>query len=276
MPIQIDAASLGVVLSPGGTRSGYGVGALKALAEYGVTDPKVLIACSGSAGPGMFYLARRYQEMYAWAKLFDDPDFISWSRILKGPMMDIDHLVDKIFRQQAPNLEQEVAQSPTNYHIAVTKLPEGACHWFSRESREPLFEQLRATKTVSGVCALAVDIMGTRFVDGSFSASLGDCIAKAFTEGANQVLLIDNSIPGRSSLFTKTLLQFRLRYAPQDIKDVAKKFCHRDEKLIAPNSRLYICRGEGLAAKHGLTRSSHRLRATIDQGYKDMERLLST
>ena len=130
---KADPTSYGIVLSGGGTRSAYAVGALKRLHERGIRKPKVLVAISGGAAPGEFYLAGRFDDMYAWAKKFDDPRFISWKRLWHGPVMDTDDLVDRILRGQAPKLELELSFVDTKRFTAVTKLPKGEQCWLSEE-----------------------------------------------------------------------------------------------------------------------------------------------
>ena len=174
-----------------GTRSAYAVGALRALAEiHHVKAPKVLVAMSGGAAAGTFYLAGRFNEMYDWARLFDDSRFISWKRLGRGPVMDINFLVDQILRRQAPSLQRELADVPTKCCIAATKFPEGTLHWFEDE---PLFEQLRATKAFPGIGGTVVKIGGSYYADGCLTASVEDCVEKAFKEGADTVVVIDNT-----------------------------------------------------------------------------------
>lgn len=269
---NIDQGSLGIVLSGGGTRSAYATGALRALAEvHGVTAPKVLVANSGGAAPGMFYLARRFDEMYEWATLFDDPRFISWWRLCHGPVMDIDFLVDDILARQVPNLQKEI-HTGTRYYIAATHFPSQSSRWFSRDTGEPLFEQMRATATASGVSGPVVRINGDWFADGHFSISIHDCVAKATQEGAQKILLIDNAIYGKASRLTQAILKWGVRKAHESVRFAVQEYCKQERRPIT-RADIIVCRRDVLTSRHPLTRSAHRLRATIDEGYTDMANL---
>jgi predicted patatin/cPLA2 family phospholipase len=269
------SATLGVVLSGGGTLSAYAVGALRALAEvHGVASPQVLVATSGGAAAGMFYLVGRFADMYAWADLFDDPRFISWRRI-GAPIMDINFLVDGILAIQAPNLPNEVGAIATKFFIPATALPEGKPHWFSHADTSSLFDVLRATKTVPGICGDGVKINGSHFVDGSFSVSIEECIAKAFAEGAEKVVLIDNASYGPVSLLTQTLMRWQVRRASREVQAVVERYIDGSKRTRPPEaqSRLLVCRRSRLASRHPLNRAAHRSHKTIAQGYEDMASL---
>jgi predicted patatin/cPLA2 family phospholipase len=271
-----DVASVWLALSSGGTRGSFAVGVLRFIAEVRkipISKFGGIVACSGNAGPAVFGLAGRFNDMYDWARLFDDPQFISWMRMGKGAMMDINVLVDKIFRLQAPDLAHEVEATPTPYFLAGTRFPDLSRHWFSRTSGEPLFEQLRATKTMSGVCDYWVDIGGIRYGDGRFSTSNEDLVEKAFAEGAKHVILIDNETSGRPSAFTRKLLRWRTRNAPRYIKEAIERFCAEENRPFVPTPQVQVCRAEGLPTKHGLVRRHSTNRASIEQGYADAARI---
>ena len=187
--------------------------------------------------------------------------------------MDIDFLIDGILAIQAPDLTQEVAKAKTKYFIAATRFPETLPHWFSNTSTEPLSEQLRATKTASGVSAEFVSIDNIQYADGSFSISIQDCVSKARVEGAEKVILIDNATCGKISRPIRTLLEYRVRNAPAYVKAAVKSFCERIVHPLEQQPDLYICRGGNLPTRHPLVRKFCSNRATIEQGYADMARL---
>jgi predicted acylesterase/phospholipase RssA len=241
-----------------------------------IAKPKVIVSSSGGAAVGAFFLAKRFAEMRQWTRLFDDPEFISWKRITDGPVMDIDVLIDRILSKQAPKLGAEVAATKAKYFIAAQKFPCNSRHWFSHESAEPLFEQLRATKTMPGVSRLGVEIGGAVYADGCLAVSNEECVAKAFAEGAEQVILIDCSVHGRLSAFSRNLLRYGVRRAPEYIKAAIETFCTKVTKPMLPGPQLYVCRPKTLPTRHGLVRSFRINQATFEQGYADMARLCET
>jgi predicted patatin/cPLA2 family phospholipase len=273
---SIDLSTLWLALSSGGTRGSHQVGALRYLAEVKkIPLSKIggIVANSTGAASAAFAMVGRFDDMYDWARLFDNPKFISAWRLLKGPTMDINVLVDEIFRVQAPNLESEVLATQTKYFFAGTRFPDLSRHWFSRTSGEPLFEQLRAAKTMSAVCDHWVDINGVCYGDGRFSTRNEDLVTKAFAEGAEHVVLIDCETSGRPSFLTRKLLQWRTRNAPQCIKDAVESFCLEDVQAFMPTSNVQVLRPERLPTRHPLVRSYRTNRASIKQGYADAARL---
>lgn len=276
---KLDATSLGVVVSGGGMRSSYAAGALRALAEvHGIVTPKVLVGVSGGAGTGIFYLARRYDNMDQWADLFDDSRVISWKRLHNGPIWDINFMIDHIMKVQAPNLDEEIAAVSAKYFIAATKLPNACPHWFSSNSSESIFEQLRASKTMPGISAFSVKIHGEEYADGDLSVSIEDLVSKALAEGAEQVILIDNRTPtlGKQSLVTRSLLRFKNRHAEPHIKRAVAQYAQKESRPLSPSSWLKICRPQKLPTVHGLVRTARTTHASIRQGYEDMAKLSLT
>ena len=268
------SSSLGIVLSGGGTRSAYAVGALRALAEiHHVRAPKVLVAMSGGAAAGLFYLAGRFKEMYDWARLFDDSRFISWKRLGRGPVMDINFLVDHILSVQAPTLQREIVGISTRYFIAATKFPEKSLHWFDDE---PLFEQLRATKTFPGISGSVVQIHGSYYADGCLVTSIKDCVEKAFSEGSDRVIVIDNTSYDAIPAAARIVMQMASHRAPRCVRTAVREFCIQNSNPTKPmnsTDRVYICRPKDLPTKYGLERSFMRNYASIQQGYADAAKL---
>lgn len=274
-----DSTAIGVVLSGGGTRSAYAVGALRALAEeHGVKSPHVLGALSGGVAPGLLSLTGRFDEMYAWAERCDNPRFISWRRV-GSSIMDVNFWVDNIVSTQAPSLPKEIESASTKIFIAATVLPTGRPHWFSNADAKNLFDIMRAAITVPGISGNGVKINSRIYVDGCLSISLEDAVEKAFAEGAEKVILIDNSTSyGQASLQTAALMRLKTRNAPSHIRALVERYVAgstRPQKLEA-HQNLIVCRGERLAIQHTFDRNSRRVRRTMEQGYADMARLTLT
>ncbi|MDO8514220.1 MAG: hypothetical protein Q7S50_01615 [bacterium] len=271
-----DTASLGIVLSDGGTRSSWAVGVLYGLyKEHGIDFSKVraLAAISGGEAAGIFATTGHFKEMLDWAEKFDDPRFISWGRWRKGPIMDINFLVDGIFKKQAPLLELEERKANVNYFLAATRFPEDVRHWFTRDSGESLWEELRAGKTMSGVSDWWVDIDGIRYADGCFSTTLEDCIDKVVEEGAQRVIVIDNASYGHSSALVRSFLRWRVRKAPEYIRSAVEDFCNKDEQPVKSRPGIVVCRSKRLATRHALVRAARYNNKSIEQGYAAAARL---
>lgn len=268
--------SLGIVLSSGGTRSAWAVGALYGLyKEHGIDFSKVraIAAISGGEAAGIFASTGHFKEMLDWAEKFDDPRFISWGRWRTGPIMDINYLVDGIFKKQVPYLAAEERKAHANYFLAATRFPEGTRHWFTRESGESLWDELRAGKTMSGVSAWWVDIGGIRYADGVFSTTIQDCVDKVIAEGAQRVIVIDNATYSRIPALTRFFLEWRVRNAPEYIRAAVRRYCERKKVPLKPRPGIAICRTEHLATRNGLVRAATYSKKSIHQGYEAAKRL---
>jgi len=89
-----------IVLSGGGMSSAYSQGALHTLrTHFNYTDPDLVIGSSGGAGNAAYYVANQTHEgNRVWLEEITGERFIK----VKGPFgksIDIDYLVDEIFRK---------------------------------------------------------------------------------------------------------------------------------------------------------------------------------
>lgn len=262
--------SYGIVLSGGGMCTAYATGAIRALTEMHGVQPRVVVALSGGGANAAFALARRYDDMYRWAQLLDDSRFISWSRLWNGPIMDVDFLVDNIFRVQAPTLEDELARTGANFFLGVTRFPDGTTCWLQEGS---LYERLRAAKMMPGVSNHGVVINGIHYADGCLSTTVEDCVEKAFAEGAEHVIVIDTSGNGCLSAVAKTILRFGSRNFAPYVQTAVARFCGLTSVPIPTQPRVTVCRPQQLPTRHQLDRDAKRSAASIELGHTDASQL---
>jgi len=92
-----------IVAEGGGLRASYGVGVVKALIEeFHITSVDIAIATSGSAGTLAYYVAQQFDSIInIWTNLLSTWRFLSLRNILLGnPILNIDYLIDVVFKQQ--------------------------------------------------------------------------------------------------------------------------------------------------------------------------------
>ncbi len=221
-------------------RCAYTGGALVALARVlNITAPEIIIAGSGSAGFSLYYLTEQYDSIRRIAtELLSTPKFISFLRPLK--IMDIDYLIDVVFKKQEPLDIEKLSNVKTKYYIPIKGVSDGNLRYISNLDNLDIFETLRATTAIPFFYNKKVNIEKKLYIDGSSSSSLKKMIDKAIGLGATKVLVIDSRTI-QSGIGTYTEGQVFLLCNP------------------IGSSRL-------------LTRNSKRLTSVYEKGYADVAR----
>ncbi len=270
-----------IVAEGGGLRASYGVGVVKALIEkFHITSVDIAVATSGSAGTLAYYVAQQYDSIInIWTNLLSTWRFLSLRNILYGnPALNIDYLIDVVFRQQ-DRLDVEVLKSQsTELFIPVTNYRTGEAKYFSNHDDVDFLEVLRATKAAEISYGRPVKIAGQEYVDGALSVPMG--ITKAIDAGATDIIVISPNPKGfiRSrSIFERAITGIFTRGFPEGLRrkierhpetynsilDIIKKEMELNERnivFIQPESRI---------ATGTLGNSRKNLMLTIEQGYAD-------
>lgn len=170
----------------------YSVGVLTSLVEdYGVAEPDILIAVSGSAGGAVYYLSGQYRDTIStWLSMLPGNRFISFRR---RKVLDIDYLVDEIFKKKYPLDFKTLASAKTQLLVAVTRVNDGKTLYLEPPRDERVYEYLRATKAVPVAYGKRVLIDGVEYVDGDFGADTEDLIQKALELGAEDIIVIESN-----------------------------------------------------------------------------------
>lgn len=255
-----------LILPGGGMRCAYGAGFLTALGELGYKKPDILIGASGSAGGSAYFLAEQYSSIRRiWTTLLSTPKFIS---LLRRPTMDIDYLIDEVFKKQEPLHVERVWSAKIRVLIPIASLVDGSVRYADQHEEADFFEVLRAAKALPIIFGKQVMIRGVPFVDGQVVSSTTDYIDKALAEGATKIILVGNST---MSLRDRVVLRAYSLGAHPALKKSIRKRLHTVIKEIVPPQHaelLSISPSKKLSAGL-LTRSSKKLQEAFDVGYKD-------
>lgn len=137
---------IAIVTSEGGMSCSYSVGVILGLIDkYKLTDPDIIIGASGSSGILAYFVAKQYEAgRNIWENLLSTKKFISFSRW--GKIMDIDYVIDEIFKKQEPLDIDAIKKSKIKLLIATTNLTTGDTEYFS--NKDDIFEALRASKAI--------------------------------------------------------------------------------------------------------------------------------
>lgn len=183
---------LAIVAPGGGLACSYGVGSVLALVEkYNITSPEIAIGASGSAGTLAYYVSEQYGSIRnIWENLLSTEEFLNPKRLWR--IMDIDYLIDQVFKKQDPLNVQKILNSPINFQIPYTNIKSGRVDHFSNRDGGDVFEALRATKAMPIIYGKSVNIGGQYYCDTQLSASSAWLIDQAKRLGAEKVLVLDN------------------------------------------------------------------------------------
>lgn len=255
-------SKIALVMSEGGVRCAYSVGAILALVEkYNLTQPDFVIGASGSTGTLAYFTAGQYESIKnIWENLLCTKNFISLARFWR--IMDIDYLIDQIFKKQDPLNINAIKSSSVGLYIMLTDSETGESKYFAQTDID-IFEALRASNAMPVFFNKSVIINGRPFIDGALSFHLEDGIKLAKDLGAEKIIAINNkneSLKGILSywiyaIFQKTKIrQAMLKNRP--------KFEH-DKSVFLLNGCKKIPIGT-------LDNDQKRIKETIKLGYEDV------
>ena len=150
--------------------------------------------------------------------------------------MDIDYLIDEVFKKQDKLDSQKLSLLNTKYYIPATDSNSRTRSYFCNDSSVDIFEILRATKAIPFFYNKKVVINGIDYIDGTVSTSFDDALLKARELGATHIIGIDNR---------------------------PREGLHADDFILIANRR---------QPAQLLTRDSRKLRAAFDLGFSDAAR----
>ncbi len=183
-----------IVTSGGGMKCAYSAGALVALAEkFNLTQPDFFVSASGSVANMLYFLTGQNEDLRKiWTRYATAPGLVTYSPL---PVMHIDYLIDTIFKEFLPLLEDNLQKSATKYFIPVTDVESGEARFLSKDMWLDPYEVMRAAKAIPILYNGHVHIGNHSYIDGNFSVSTAGLIKKALEEGAKRILLITNTEP---------------------------------------------------------------------------------
>ncbi|QQR83460.1 patatin-like phospholipase family protein [Candidatus Peregrinibacteria bacterium] len=194
---------IALVLSGGGMSCIYIVGALIALFErYGLCEPNLIVAASGSAGTACYYKARQFYQMaYGWLNLLSDEKFMS------GFSADIDYLVYTIFKTKNPIQTDRFRSNPIELQLAATDYQTADVVFMSPQAgsdihleTNEIYEAMRASKALPIFYGKQVVIQGRTLIDSMLSAQTPFLIERALQNPTiDRVIAFDLTKPGGRS-----------------------------------------------------------------------------
>ena len=261
---------IAIVASQGGMTCAYSVGATLALAgKHDLRDPEIIIGCSGSAGTLAYFVAKQYAEFRnVWENRLTTRKFISFARLHR--IMNIDYMIDEVFKKQEPLNDAAVRASKTEFLIGVTDAETGQSRYISNRSQVDVFEAIRASCAVPVIYNKQVSIEGKKYIDGAISNQFYTNIDKARSSGAEKIVAIDNADSDRNYSWDLELyLLFRDQKFGKNVRaGLVLEQKHRQRYSQDPN--VYIIRPSKKIPVRTLDVSERHIKDTISLGYNDV------
>ncbi len=227
-----------IVTSGGGMKCAYSAGALVALAKkIGFHTPDIFVSASGSVAGMFYYLAHQYDDIEKiWTRYASARGLISYSPL---PKMDIDYLIDTIFKDFVPLDTEALKKSPTHFLVPVTDFDSGEPRYLSDMHLLDPYEIMRAAKAIPILYNGHVHLGNHSYIDGNFSTSNADLIKKALEEGARRILLITNTeTPG---VLGRTVLRAYGMFLNPHLREHIVDDLISHEKIEWPDDIEFVC-----------------------------------
>ena len=256
-------------------RGSHTAGALWALVTHGITEFDVVCATSAGACTVAYFVARQFHLFdKVWQKYLHSGHFIRFQNLFTNrPVMDLDYLLDHVFREKEPLDTEAIRRSPTLFYITATDCETGKTHYFNNREH-PILPALKATAALPLVYRNAVVIDGRRYMDGGLTDPIP--VQKAIDAGCDEIWVLLTRPPGyrKSPPLVPLVPKFYEQSHPVLAKVIAAQHETYNEALARVERaelpcRLRVIRPEVKLPISRLTANRERILRALQQGYKD-------
>lgn len=276
-----------LVLTGGAIRSAFCAGALKALADLGMTDFALAQAVSGSAPNLAYFAAGQDAELWAvWSEHIGTARFVDYGSLWRSsdvrpasPLFNTHYLVDEVFGEKVPLDTARLAASSIRCRFLTAKLQSDELRLAAFGNDHPqLLAALKACLALPSCAPAPIAVNGDSHVDGCLIEPIPLCI-----DGrplARRTLVILNSPRNRYALRARRALQpflFRGMCGQHLAVESAARRRWAVEQQSRKRLRAAERRGEVmvLAPRNrtpasALSRNGYRIRETLQQGYREV------
>lgn len=181
---------IAIVISWGGMTASYQAGCVYALATHlGCTDVDIVIAGSWWCGTMSYYVAQQYEQIkHIRCDLLSTSKFIHKRRMSK--VIDIDYLIDTVFKQQASLDISQIKSSSTKYYITATNQASGQVEFLNTKNHD-VYELMRASKAMPIVYNKSITINNKSYGDSPNSSAIEPKISQSIKMWVTHIIIID-------------------------------------------------------------------------------------
>ncbi len=176
-------------------RSVHGAGFLHALSTWSdIRYPDIIVGSSGDAGNACYFSAGQYELLKeVWCNILPVTKIISPWRPWK--LLDVDILIDTVFKKMAPLHLDSLYESAIECLIPITDKSSGATSYVRPSHGVDTYELLRAAKAIPVFYNRSVTLFGRKFIDGEVGPTLADHVHEVHQRGADHVVVINHALP---------------------------------------------------------------------------------
>jgi predicted patatin/cPLA2 family phospholipase len=278
LPPLVETPRRALVVEGGGMRGAYAAGALVELHQFDGLEVDAVWATSSGAASAAYGLAQQPEGLDIWRNHLHGRRLVSaWRLFTGGSALDLDYLVDEVFRRQVPLREERVRARGVPLHVPLTDARTGEGRFFDAARRDP-FPILRAAMSLPGAVTQAAPVDGASYVDGGVVHQVP--VLPALEAGAEEVTVILTRPEGyRARAVSRLGLALAGRHFPGIRPALRERHVHYEQAMAAlaaarRGSRVRVIRPSSpLPVSRWTTRRS-RLLAAIDLGRRDARRAL--
>jgi len=274
-----DRRRIALVIEGGGMRGVVSAGMAAAIEQLGLTDCfDEVHGASAGAFNAAFLLAGQAAYLTAlYAHGFGDPRFASPWRVLRGgPLLDMDYVIDQVWRTQRPLRVQQILARGIELHCTATDVASGEpCDLTSLTDGEEIRCALRASTRLPWLAGPPVPFRGRRWLD----ATLAEAIpVGAAQRSASDLLVLQTRPHGvRHAPFSRPVAALTDRYLERinpALVELRRSRSERYDRLVEelaaraadPSSSPAVCVIRPPAGTPMITHLEHRADALAAAG----------
>lgn len=278
-----------LVLEGGGMRAGFVAGALMALMDKGWTRFDAAVAVSASVPTLAYFASGQREDMEAvWRHELCSPRLVCYRNLpaaslalsTQRPVVNIDYLVDEVFRERHPLDVAALARNPMQCRFAATRAPQGTLALLDPGEHD-VYLLMKACLAVPGCYPGTVCVDTCEYLDGGAAHPL------PFLGGLDpedRILAILSKPEGAEIHlvgFWEKVLFWRYFHQHDWMEEklaLAERHYQEHVALLEQKARSDPPRAVAILPEHRtpagfLTRNERKLNRTIDLGYRQVEAL---
>ncbi len=182
--------------------------------------------------------------------------------------MNIDYLVNNVFKEQIPFEINVLQKSSIDYFVPLLNTQTGKIRYISKYARVGIFELLRAANAIPFFFGKTITIEGQSYIDGEVGTVPQDLVDHAITLGARNIVLVDNF--SLRTKIRKIILRLNAYMRPRNIRPALLRDVQlQDRPLVISDDIHFIHVRRDLLPARAMTRNRDLLTQTFDLGVHD-------
>jgi predicted patatin/cPLA2 family phospholipase len=209
----------GLIVQGGAMRAIYSMAVLCVLEKHRITYNHVFGASAGAMNAAYFVAQQSEDGLSAYLNDINVREFINPLRLRR--IVNVDYLVDKVFKELKPLHIENITANPTKLHIALTDYETGAPDEITNHDPHiNLLEALRASAAAPFFYNRSVAVGGRNYIDGGITRSIP--LKHALELGCTEITIILTQPLGQTKnrLPRWFKILFLLGYSPKTRKAI--------------------------------------------------------